>query len=273
MKDKPTFWECFFHNCKGIVRCKDGRLFAIGNETKRKRINILVFIFFAIALSIIDIYLIINTTYYWVNTQFDYLFLLTLANILSTYISYRCIHFELIYENSEGYSSASSKKHNGKAGIITFAVLCIIMVFLLLNSSSLMYLKYALSGSAGTAFVTISESYMGENTQIGSVLYQVSSANEDNTIFLPASSDSEKLYIVITSTRNPESLRGNLDGLEAAVYKPVEPIPWFWEENYFVQKATLEVVCKDIRDGSALEMTCGNLHRKWVFDLPGEDAA
>lgn len=77
--------------------------------------------------------------------------------------------------------------------------------------------------------------------------------------------------IIVTVTGTPEWAEIVFDGepMSSGINK-YPYLNWFWEKDYFVCTYKIYLDYPYIHDGSVLEMMCGDLHRKWVFDLPEE---
>ena len=265
MNDKPTYRE--YRKCSQgeFVKTEGGQYYKVeAGKTVKNTAKLLSLIIAGIYFCA-DILLIIFQDRVWQNLQMDILVFAVLLEYGIYRLAYRFNRFIQIEEGIHDYYVASSlvyKKRFYHNRIWTLLVMVPIL-FALLNSFSITYIRSRIEHNSAVSRVEIIQYDGLKETEISII--------DGQGILLSARLKDVSVYISIT--RTPDAVQFYLDG------QPVDEqfrhlgIAWFWEKGFFPQKYELYFSKEEIHNGSVLEMACGDLYRKWVFDLTGEDAA
>ncbi len=124
------------------------------------------------------------------------------------------------------------------------------------------YIRYWLDGGPRISSIEVREN--------GSWVYSNEDPTDESIINIPVLTGQPAINISVSTSGSPEPLQLALDGKSMPVYNDFE-LRWFWDSDYFVQCGYIDYA--DIRDGSTLTLTCGNLHREWVFDVADKEAS
>jgi hypothetical protein len=263
-KDKPTFSEYVFRSNGNVVNTHDGRYFAYEETEGNARIfKTFLFVYYLgiPALSAICVVLGLFVEL-WDNLLFDMLFIWTLFFSISAYALNRQLYqnsdFTEVCEDSGDYAEVKKWKFSGKRTAFSFFVTVLAAVFFLANSVCLFSVRSAAANKAEIVRVEMNETPLLNQETINPRILKGQITNA--TLKLTAEARFTPHYI--TWTLNGEKLKDS-------VYREFD-LCWFWNRDYLVQRCTLYIPLGDIRDGSVLEMACGTLHRRWVFDLSAE---
>ncbi len=266
MSDKPNFLRIPHEKIGNAVRTQDGRFFYNYNHKFVRRLDLCLRILVNAIFIATPGILILNGCLP-LNIYFDFALVSLFATVFTRKLLCCLSKYEEISEDDQDYVTASgmftNKRTLSKHAAHIVTVICFMMlIFAVINSSTVLYLLSKI-----------------ENRPI---LIQVTA--KDETINVPApptGGDTEQLIVppdkdlslAVTITGAIEKLQVQVDGEINDWVIRGPHMSWFWEDEYFISDYYVFIDNMDIRDGSVLEMTCGDLHRKWVFDVTGEDAA
>ena len=139
----------------------------------------------------------------------------------------------------------------------------LIFLFALANSVSVLYILSQIENRPIMIQVNVKDETID-------VPVPSTGGNTDQLIVPPG----KDLSLAVTITGAIEKLQMRTDGRFINDWSLRRShMSWFWEDEYFISDYYVFIDNSDIHDGSMLEMTCGNLHRKWVLDVAVEDAA
>ena len=265
MNDKPTYKEYWTYRKYYFVKTEDGRYFAIENY----KLCMVVFVILYTAASYLCLAAPRNLHIYghvWLNTMFEGAILFLPLFILINKLIYRLIKFSEIGQDSDDFLEVDkllglvSIKTRQLINKISYIVIVLMCIFAFLNSVTAFYLRSLIDDRETTVQT---EAY---NHSDSMTVLPIGENTEQITIPKDASP-----IIIVTVTGTPEWAEIVLDGepMSSGINK-YPYLNWFWEKDYFVCTYKIYLDYPYIHDGSVLEMMCGDLHRKWVFDLPEE---
>lgn len=250
MSDRPTYNEYAFSRTENVVQTADGLYFNVSTPKFTSAIRVLLYFLFVG----LYIWLIFRRSegFIWPHLMLEAQLFLLLVLQVSNYIGYRLTSFREISADDEDHAEVSAW-HYGKPGFSAGKILLVlVLVFLLLNSFSVTYLRSVINHDAQVE--SINDEAVTEDTQV---------------ITVPYNSYDQTLYIQIIRTSQPAEF--TFDGMPLENYSRNLLFSWIWEEGYFRQR--YELFLDDIHDGSVLNLTCGDITREWVFDVADEEAS
>lgn len=183
-----------------------------------------------------------------------------------TKILYRISRFEEILPDSEDYVTASDGFAKKKTRLHRFfrllavPIVILVLLFFILNSFSVFYIRSIVENHP---IMAQAESYNDRN-----ILSIVQVSDETYRIVVPKN---ESPAIVVRVSGTALKAQAIIDGQPMTKwFHRKARINWFWEDKYLRSDYYILLSRSDIHDGSILEMTCGGMYRKWVFDLTDE---
>ena len=261
MSKKPTFIEYIFSRRAQYVRTLDGRYYIVENEPKPRR--------FSIFLAALVLYYMVQLTVFfvlkqmlWRNLQFDFALIGIAGSSMLSYRRYRSVKFSDISGEEENLKEARTLGFNRYES--RFWALCYVLfaALLLLHSLSIFSLRSVIEHDATVTRIIVTVDGYDVYDAGGGELEQHGSSGYN--------SEYARFYISIKKTPAHASFR--LDGNQLTEGLDQNTLmSWLFDADYLKQSYELYIPKADIHDGSVLEMTCGDLYRKWVFDI--EDAA
>ncbi len=265
MSDRPTYTDYLFHR-EGSYILSRGEYFTVINHKRR-------FLYWAIGfgvlLAAIGILMWLEITdRIWPVWMHDVHLAAIPLFFLVTWLQYRRAHFINVKEGTEDWEKASKQVFSAIAQIIWIVMLLFNFLLFAPNGFTVSYIRSQLDGGGQvrSARITIADGeelfddvYLAEKTMMISIPKKKSAVVEVN----------------VTVIRTPASLIVSLDG------QPLPPGEWTyrtshfyasWSE-YFKQYGYYTIPTSDIRDGSVLTLTCGDLYREWVFEVADKEAS
>ena len=263
MNDKPTYREFWTYRKYYFVKTEDGRYFAIENY----KLCMVVFVILFMAASYLCITAPQNLRFQgrvWSNIIFEGAILLFPLFILINKLIYRLIKFSEVGQDSGDFLEVDKLlgpvriKTRQATDKTSYIMIIIMVVFAIMNSFTAFYLRSLIDDRETTVQT---EAY---NHSDSMTVSPIDENTEQITIPIDASP-----IIIVTVTGTPEWAEIVIDGEPmASGFIKHSYLSWFWEKDYFVCDYQIYLRYPYIHDGSVLEMTCGDLHHEWVFDLP-----
>ena len=266
MNDKPTFKE-FNGMLRDVVKTTEGRYFIVDNYVVLRRMQKAIIIGGLFIFSLIPQVLIaVGTIPY--NAIFDFLLLCMLIGIPFEQLHYRLSRFKELkndteeFRDAEGWFSDSWSKAKRVFRLIMIIILLPILLFAFANSFTIQYIRSVIENLPEAQ----AEPY----------------DKRDDMTIIPVSDDTDRVVvakgdstaIVVTVSGTAAIAQAFIDGqLMTKGFRRISQPSFFWQADYLINRYHIFPEEADVHDGSVLEMTCGDLHRKWVFDLTEEGAA
>ncbi len=259
MSDKPTYWEFLFCKRDKAVKSKDGAYYCISYSSPNRQALIVLRILAWMAMAVV--FGVFRSRleavgWFWPNMLTDYIVAATLIYFFGFgWLKYRLASYQRIPEGGDDYREAAHAKYGVR--IVGLSIALILLSFAFISSS--FCTAYLRSLTEESRIVNLNEADDIEDY----------SDKEEVTIVIP----SEALgYIKFEVHHAPYPLVLTLDGqpLGDSVESVYRRWCWIWEDDYFNQFCLIPVWPPFIRDGSVLEITCDDLHRRWIFKLPNQ---
>lgn len=260
MSDRPTFWEFAFHRRGNVVKTIDGQylLLAGSDDYPDRRYDPsrwgLGMLF---ALGFFAQYVILSMKLR-PNFVFDLMVLWGALLWLVYFIQYRRTRFEFVdadsvnlFEVSEWFTRPSATARRVKSIVISFFLL-LLWLFAALNSVGFSYLRCLSSNSPRVLSIDILASDDADPV------------NPDTASLIYRTKQDYSLVMDITVAQTNRNAVFALDGVAVNLVTTDKPVFFLWQP-VFPTRYMLIIGRDSIRDGSVLTLTCGSLHREWVF--------
>ena len=266
LKNKPTFIEYAFSHRSQYVRSLDGqRYYLVEDEPKPRRFSFFFAAWF-LYLVVLAVSELLLKQPLWHNLQLDFFFAGMVVPGLLRYRWYRHVSFRKISDDEDHFNEARKLGFNRYESRFWAVAYVLIAALLLLHSLSFFGLRSAIEHSEAVRVIVSIDGY--DVLEDGSRPEDEMEERSGNAYGYAA--------FFITIYRTPFRASFNLDGqplTEGLERFGFMHMSWFFANDYLEQSYGLDIPIVKIHDGSVLEMTCGEMHRTWVFDLTEEDAS
>ncbi len=271
MKDRPTYKDYKQSHTEGnVIMTPDGSLYAILNMWLYKLFKFFSNVLLGAVGFISAIMVLFNGM--WPNLIFDFYFAAFVLSHFLTYPKYILLRFIRLEPGNLDHKEASSwfppqqEKRQTSSKIFDIAgkvILACMAVFILLNSHTAQFVR-SLFDSPRLVSARI--------LQNGSIEILDESSSTSPVITIPSNLSNE-FDVQFVMAYTAETAEFALDG------KPVtddfsmgdKDISLFWQPDYLKRRYDLNLT--KVHDGSTLTLTCGDITREWVFEVPDEEAS
>ncbi len=270
MNDRPTYKDYKQSHAEGnVIMTPDGSLFAILNMWLYKLFNFFSNILLGTVGFISAIMVLFNGM--WPNLMFDFFFAAFVLSHFLGYPKYILLRFIRLEPGNLDHKEASSwfppqqEQRQNSSKVLDIAgkvILACMAIFILLNSHTTVLVRSLFDSPRLVS---------AEILQNGSIDILDDSSSTSTVITIPTNLSNE-LDVQVVMAYTAETAEFALDG------KPViddftlgdKALSLFWQPDYLMRRYDLNLT--KIRDGSTLTLTCGDLHREWVFEVDEEGA-
>ncbi len=257
MSDRPTFWEYIIYRYHDEVKTRSGRYYIFDLYTRKRR-------WFSIMLPVLFNALLFSSLLISPNVIFDVVIVNVLLFCLVFKLEYNSYHFKE-FEMAQASTDPSVWRYRPALRKTGLCALALLMVFSLINSFSALAIKSAIENNPQIQIMEV-------RTDNDEVYTEIDIDGTTDTIILSQFGSEGTVYIQITTVRTPSRVSLCLDGKPLEYYH-ADFISWFWNTDYVSRFYTFFTDGLDIRDGSVLTLTCGDLVREWVFEVPDKEAS